>query len=39
VVSYIPPSQQLSSFGDESIDQIAMMLDGKLAQMVGMLGQ
>lgn len=39
VVSYIPPSQQLSGFGDDAVDQIAMMLDGNLAKMVGMLGK
>ena len=39
VVSYIPPSQQLSGFGDEAVDQIAKMLDGNLAKMMGMLGK
>jgi uncharacterized protein (DUF302 family) len=37
VVSYVPPSQQLSGFGDDGVDQIAKMLDDKLAQLVGML--
>ena len=39
VVSYIPPSQQLSGFGDVAVDQIAKMLDDNLAKMVGMLGK
>ena len=39
VVSYIPPSQQLSGFGDDAVNQVAMMLDGNLAKMVGMLGK
>lgn len=38
VVSYVPPSQQLSGFGDDAVDQIAKMLDDNLAKMVGMLG-
>ncbi len=38
VVSYVPPSQQLSGFGDESVDKVAKMLDDKLAQLVGMIG-
>lgn len=39
VVSYVPPSQQLSGFGDDAVDQIAKMLDENLAKMVGMLGK
>jgi uncharacterized protein (DUF302 family) len=39
VVSYVPPSQQLSGFGDESVDKVARMLDDKLAELVGMIGQ
>ena len=39
VVSYIPTSQQLSDFDNEAVDQIAKMLDGNLAKMMGMLGK
>ncbi len=36
-VRYIPPSQQLNGFGNAKVDKIAMMLDGKLANMAAML--
>ncbi len=39
VVSYVPPSQQLSEFGDEMVDQVAKMLDANLAKLTGMLGK
>ncbi|HVA57789.1 MAG TPA: DUF302 domain-containing protein [Gemmatimonadaceae bacterium] len=38
VVSYVPPSEILKSFHNAKIDQIAQMLDGKLHNMMGMLG-
>lgn len=37
VVSYVPPSEQLAGFGNETVNKIATMLDHKLANMVGML--
>lgn len=39
VVSYIPPSEQLSAFHDAKVDQIATMLDASFQKMVGMLGK
>ncbi len=39
VVSYVPPSRQLSEFGDEIVDQVAKMLDANLAKLTGMLGK
>ncbi len=37
VVRYIPPSNELGSFGNPKVDQVAKMLDGKLLNMVSML--
>ena len=39
VVSYIPPSEQLSAFHDAKVDMIAKMLDESFQKMVGMLGK
>lgn len=39
IVSYVPPSHLLSSFGNPRVTGIAKMLDGKLQNLVGMLGQ
>lgn len=39
VVSYIPPSQQLSAFHDPKVDMIATMLDESFQKMVGMLAK
>lgn len=38
-VRYIPPSQQLSGFGNAKVNEIAKMLDGKLSKMTTMLPQ
>ena len=38
VVSYLPPSELLKGFHNQQIDQVAQMLDGKLHDMLGMLG-
>jgi uncharacterized protein (DUF302 family) len=37
VVSYVPPSEQLEGFDDDTVNRIATMLDENLAKMVGML--
>jgi uncharacterized protein (DUF302 family) len=37
VVSYVPPSEQLAGFDDDTVNRIATMLDENLAKMVGML--
>jgi uncharacterized protein (DUF302 family) len=37
VVSYVPPSEQLAGFEDDTVNRIATMLDENLAKMVGML--
>lgn len=39
IVSYVPPSHLLSSFGNAKVTMIAKMLDGKLQSLVGMLGK
>lgn len=39
VVSYIPPSEQLSAFHDAKVDMIAKMLDENFQKMVGMLAK
>ncbi len=39
IVSYVPPSHGLSEFGNPKVTEIARMLDGKLQNLVGMLGQ
>lgn len=39
VVSYIPPSEQLSAFHDAKVDMIAKMLDESFQKMVAMLGK
>ncbi len=39
IVSYVPPSHLLSEFGNPKVTEIARMLDGKLQNLVGMLGQ
>lgn len=38
IVSYVPPSYLLSNFGNPKVTGIAKMLDGKLQNLVGMLG-
>jgi uncharacterized protein (DUF302 family) len=39
VVSYIPPSQELSNFNNPKINKIAQILDKKLDKMVHMLAK
>jgi len=39
VVSYTPPTQQLSAFHDPKVDTIATMLDDSFQKMVGMLAK
>jgi uncharacterized protein (DUF302 family) len=39
IVSYVPPSHLLAEFGNPKVTEIARMLDGKLQNLVGMLGQ
>lgn len=39
VVSYIPPSKLLGAFHNPTIDQVAKMLDQKLAKLTGMLAK
>jgi len=39
IVSYVPPSHLLSNFRNPKVTEIAKMLDGKLQNLVGMLGQ
>lgn len=39
IVSYVPPSHLLNSFGNAKVSGIAKMLDGKLQGLVGMLGK
>ena len=39
IVSYVPPSHLLGEFGNPKVTEIARMLDGKLQNLVGMLGQ
>jgi uncharacterized protein (DUF302 family) len=39
IVSYVPPSHLLNSFGNAKVSGIAKMLDGMLQGLVGMLGQ
>ncbi|MEJ2420338.1 MAG: DUF302 domain-containing protein [Acidobacteriota bacterium] len=39
VVSYIPPSKLLQSYGNKKVDRVAMMLDQKLHNMVTMLSR
>lgn len=38
-VSYVPPSHLLKELGNPKVTEIARMLDGKLQNLVGMLGQ
>ncbi len=38
VVSYVPPSTILGAFHNPTVDHVAQMLDGKLHNLVGMLG-
>jgi uncharacterized protein (DUF302 family) len=37
-VSYVPPSHLLNQLGNEKVNKIAKMLDGKLENLVSMLG-
>jgi len=39
VVAYVPPSKLLAGFNNPKLEKAAGMLDGKLAKLVGMLGQ
>jgi uncharacterized protein (DUF302 family) len=39
IVSYVPPSHLLDQFGNPKIAEVAKMLDGKLQNLVGMLGR
>ncbi len=39
IVSYVPPSYLLRNLGNAKVSEIAGMLDGKLQNLVGMLGQ
>ncbi len=39
IVSYVPPSHLLASLGNAKVTGIAKMLDGKLQNLVGMLGK
>ena len=39
IVSYVPPSHLLREFRNPKVTEIAKMLDGKLKNLVGMLGQ
>ena len=39
IISYVPPSHVLGEFGNPKVTEIARMLDGKLQNLVGMLGQ
>jgi uncharacterized protein (DUF302 family) len=39
VVSYIPPSQELAAFHNPKLDEVAKMLDQKLAMLVQMLAK
>lgn len=38
-VSYVKPTEQLSSFGNEKVMKIAGMLDGKLEKLTGMISK
>ena len=38
-VSYVPPSHLLDELDNPKVSEIAKMLDGKLMNLVGMLGQ
>lgn len=39
IVSYVPPSHLLGQFGNPKVSEVASMLDGKLHNLVGMLGR
>ena len=39
IVSYVPPSHLLDKLGNPKVNKIAKMLDEKLQNLVGMLGQ
>lgn len=39
IVSYVPPSHLLDSFDNPKVSEVAKMLDGKLHNLVSMLGQ
>jgi uncharacterized protein (DUF302 family) len=39
IVSYVPPSHLLGEFGNPKVIEVAKMLDGKLQNLVGMLGR
>jgi uncharacterized protein (DUF302 family) len=39
IVSYVPPSHLLGQFGNPKVSEVASMLDGKLQNLVGMLGR
>jgi uncharacterized protein (DUF302 family) len=39
IVSYVPPSHLLREFRNPKVSEVAKMLDGKLQNLVGMLGQ
>jgi uncharacterized protein (DUF302 family) len=39
IVSYVPPSHLLGEFGNPKVTEVAKMLDGKLQNLVGMLGR
>lgn len=39
IVSYVPPSHLLGEFSNPKVTEVAKMLDGKLQNLVGMLGR
>jgi uncharacterized protein (DUF302 family) len=39
IVSYVPPSHLLDEFSNPKVSEVAKMLDGKLQNLVGMLGR